>query len=85
MDIQCTYFPDVPLTNQDYHHTVGSSRDRSLMPIHHHSNQYGKSFFRGAINAWNSLPSSIQTSTTIGFKYALILSTLLLSIYYALQ
>ena len=46
------------------------SRDRSLIPIHHHSNQIGKSFFPSTINAWNSLPSNIRTSTTIGSRIA---------------
>ena len=46
-------------------HTPMESSEGSLVPIHHHSNQYGKSYFPSTINAWNSLPSSIQSSMSI--------------------
>ena len=67
-----TYFPDAPLTNRIHHYAVRSSREHSLMPIQFHSNQFGKSYFPNTINAWNSLPSSTHSSTSIAaFKFAL--------------
>ena len=46
-----------------------------LYPIHHHSNQFGILYFSCTINAWNSPPSSIQSTTTITtFKYMLLIS-----------
>ena len=67
-----TYFPDAPLTNRTHHYAVRSSREHSLMPIQFHSNQFGKSYFPSTINAWNSLPSSTHSSTSIAaFKFAL--------------
>ena len=67
-----TYFPDAPLANRTHHYAIRSSREHSLMPIQFHSNQFGKSYFPSTINAWNSLPSSTHSSTSIAaFKFAL--------------
>ena len=53
-------------------YAVRSTREHSLMPIHYHSNQFGRSYFPSTINAWNSLPSSTHSCTSIAtFKYAL--------------
>ena len=48
-----------------------SSGERQIAAISSRSNQHFHSFFPSAINAWNSLPSEVQTlSNNTSFKRA---------------
>ena len=69
---ELTYFPNAPIFRRDQYYATRSSRDRLFVPIPSHSNQHSSSFFPSTINAWNSLPSDVQTMpSSTGFKRAL--------------
>ena len=66
------YFPYAPVFRRDQYYATRSSRDRLFVPIPSHSNQHSSSLFPSTINAWNLLPSDIQTlPSSTDFKRAL--------------
>ena len=67
-----SHFPNAPTHPREQYYTTRSSRDVPLNPLQSHSNQHYSSYFPSAINAWNLLPSEVQTASTfLSFKHAL--------------
>ena len=68
---ELVHFPDAPVASRVLNYATRSSGERQIAAISSRSNQHFHSFFPSAINAWNSLPSEVQTlSNNTSFKRA---------------
>ena len=67
-----TFYPEAPIQPREIKYSSRSIHSRSLAPLHARSSQFQNSFFPSSIEAWNSLPESfVSASTVTAFKYHL--------------
>ena len=63
-----THFPDAPVINREQPY----ARSHTLVAVRSHSNQHCNWYFPSTINAWNSLPSEIQTISSANFSHLML-------------
>ena len=67
-----TYYPEVLIQSREPVYSSRSIHGQSLVPLQARTSQYQNSFFPSSIRAWNSLPESIISASTVPtFRYQL--------------